>query len=117
VRITGTPGRRLIREAAPGKEPCRENCEIKEHSAAIEPCHASPEVRKTLQGLRRLALTLAPLGVLAKIFIDKRRAQSSPDECRLLDYLAQHTARRFRSSTPSSSSRLNRPCDSWPSAI
>ena len=55
-----------------------------------------------LKWLRRLALTLAPLGLAAKIFIDKRRARSSPDESRLLGYLANHTS----APVPELSSRL-----------
>jgi hypothetical protein len=55
-----------------------------------------------LKWLRRLVVTLAPLGLLAKIFIDKRRTQLSTDAGRLLEYLATHTS----GPVPELSSRL-----------
>jgi DNA-binding MarR family transcriptional regulator len=42
--------------------------------------------------LRRAALTLAPLGLLVKMVIDKRRLRVSADSSRLLSYLATHAS-------------------------
>ena len=42
--------------------------------------------------LRRAALTLAPLGLLAKMVIAKRRSRVSPESSKLLRYLATHAS-------------------------
>ena len=61
-----------------------------------------------LKWLRRLALTLAPLGLLAKVLIDRRRTRGlSPGASRLLGYLANHTS----APVPELSSRLRLPPD------
>jgi len=52
--------------------------------------------------LTRLALGIAPLGLLTKMLADKVRPRVSPDASKLLDYLATHTS----APVPELSSRL-----------
>jgi len=42
--------------------------------------------------LRWLALAVAPLGILVKMVVDKRRSRVSPDGMKILAYLATHTS-------------------------
>ena len=42
--------------------------------------------------LRWLAVAVAPLGILVKMVVDKRRSRVSPDGMKILAYLATHTS-------------------------
>ena len=57
--------------------------------------------------LKRTALTLAPLGLLVKMVIDKRRSRVSADSSRLLGYLATHAS----GPVPEIASRLKLPLE------
>jgi DNA-binding MarR family transcriptional regulator len=55
--------------------------------------------------LSRLALIVAPLGVLVRMVVKKRGARTSPDATKILKYLATHTS----APVPELSSRNNLP--------
>jgi DNA-binding MarR family transcriptional regulator len=58
-----------------------------------------------LKWLKRLALAVAPVGLLMKMIIDKRRKRTSPAGSKLLSYLDRHTS----ASVPELSSRTKFP--------
>jgi DNA-binding MarR family transcriptional regulator len=45
-----------------------------------------------MKWLRWLAVAVAPLGILVKMVVDKRRSRVSPDDVKVLRYLATHTS-------------------------
>jgi len=45
-----------------------------------------------MKWLRWLAVAVAPVGLLVKMVVDKRRSRVSPDGVKILAYLATHTS-------------------------